>query len=142
MARLQRASSNIERRTQFLPKLSREDFLRLSATADVLLDTIHFCGGNTSYEAFAMGTPVVTMPGELLRGRLTHAMYQQLELPELSVNSPAAYVELAVKLGMNRDYRQHIRGEIAQRSGVLFEDHAMLREYENFFRQAVNSRRN
>jgi len=38
-------------------------FLHLQALADVLLDTIHFGGGNTSLEAFAFGTPVVTLPG-------------------------------------------------------------------------------
>jgi len=36
--------------------------------ADVMLDTPHFSGGNTNYEAFAFGTPVVTLPGHLCAG--------------------------------------------------------------------------
>ena len=47
-------------RVVFLPRMSPDDFLHLQVRADVLLDTPHFGGGSTSYEAFAFGTPIVT----------------------------------------------------------------------------------
>ena len=37
------------------------------ASADVILDPLHFSGGNTTFEALAMGTPIVTLPGTFMR---------------------------------------------------------------------------
>ena len=37
------------------PRMSGDNFLHLQNIADVLLDPIHFGGGNTSYEAFSVG---------------------------------------------------------------------------------------
>ncbi len=55
-------------RIRFFPMLSREEYMNLLAHADVLLDPHPFGGGTTSYDGFALGTPVVTMPSRLLRG--------------------------------------------------------------------------
>ncbi len=50
----------------FLPTLSNDRYLRLLLEADVVLDPIHFGGGNSTLEALAMGTPVVTLQGDFL----------------------------------------------------------------------------
>ena len=49
-----------------------------SRAADVLLDPLHFNGGNTSLKALALGAPIVTLPTALLKGRLTLGLYRKM----------------------------------------------------------------
>jgi predicted O-linked N-acetylglucosamine transferase (SPINDLY family) len=128
-------------RVRFLPRRSRDDFLHLQALADVLLDTFPFCGGNTSYEAFAVGTPVVTLPGALLRGRLTFALYQQMGVPDCVADDPRHYVEIALRLANDPAWREHVRGRILAAKHRIFEDAEAVRELEGFLVEAVTGRR-
>ena len=65
--------------------------------ADVLLDTFHFSGGNTSFEAFAVGTPVVTLPSGFLRGRFTAGLYRKMGVADLIAETAESYVDLALR---------------------------------------------
>ncbi len=122
-------------RVRFLPPQPNDKFLQLLAATDVMIDPHHFGGGNTSYEALAVGTPVVTWPGPYLRGRITQALYQKMGLTDLIVDSADAYVELAVRLGTDADYRQTLHERILATGGVLFEDPEEVRAFENGLRR-------
>ena len=135
--RFGRGMPDVVDRIKFLPALPNDDFLQLLAMADVMLDPPQFGGGNTSYEAFAMGTPIVTWPGELMRSRITHALYAKMGISELTVHSGEAYVALAVDLGTNVKRRQAVREEILAKCGVLYEDDAEVRDFEHFLLTAV-----
>jgi predicted O-linked N-acetylglucosamine transferase (SPINDLY family) len=124
-------------RIRWLRPLPRPSFLALLATADVVLDPIRFGGGNSSYEALAVGTPVVTLPGELLRNRITRALYAKTGYLDLVVNSESEYVEKAVRLATDREYREAAAERIAQTSGCLFEDDGEVRDLEAFLSAAV-----
>ena len=58
----------------------RDDYLCLLDTVDILLDPIYFGSGNTFYESMAFGTPIVTMPGKFMRGRLVAGGYKQMKV--------------------------------------------------------------
>jgi len=120
-------------RVKFIPPVARGDFLHLNRLADVALDTIHFGGGNTTYEALSVGTPVVTLPGPLLRSRIALALYRKMAMPDCVATSGDHYVELAVRLGTDRAYRQEISERIRAASAVLFDDPGEIRELERFF---------
>ena len=107
--------------------------MSLNAAADVSLDPIHFGGGNTTYEALAVGLPVVTMPAQFLRGRITNALYQQMGMTDLVVNSPENYVDLAVRLATDLDFRRAISEKILASCPVLFEDQRAIDAYAEFF---------
>src|SRR5581483_7693259 len=70
-------------RSIFLPSQPPERYLALSALCDAILDPIQFGGGNSSLECFAVGGPVVTLPGALLRNRITYAAYKQIGFEDL-----------------------------------------------------------
>ena len=57
-------------RIRFVDWLPTEKFLHRIIQSDVILDPFHFGGGTTAYNVFAYGTPIITWPGEFMRGAL------------------------------------------------------------------------
>lgn len=137
MARFERAAPDIADRIVLLPKQPYDAFLRLMQASPVMLDTWPFGGGNTTLEAFAMGTPVVTLPDSHLRGRLTLGFYRRMGYQELVADSPDDYASRAVRLGTDPEFRAHAEEQVAARSANLYEDTQTLRDFENFFEQAT-----
>ena len=119
------------RRVRFLPALPRPDFLSLLANADVVLDPLHFGGGNSSLEAIAMGVPVVTLCGRYLRSRITSAIYSQIGIEELVAADSREYAALAVRLGTDRQYRAAVVERLKAASAKLFNDRTAAIELEN-----------
>ncbi len=124
-------------RVKFLPSQPNPDFLHLLACADAVLDPFPFCGGNSSYEAFAVGAPVVTYPGKFLRGRLTFAMLQRMGIKSLVAASPEEYVQIAVTLGTEPDFNRTCRTEIQQRSDILFNNSEDVQVWDNLFQEWI-----
>jgi predicted O-linked N-acetylglucosamine transferase (SPINDLY family) len=120
-----------------LKPLPQPDFLHLLASADVILDPFPFCGGNTSYESFAVGAPVVTYPGKFLRGRLTSAMYKRMGLDSLVAQSVEEYVDKVVALGVDREHNRTVRDSIVGCAGILFENQEEISSWEFLFRKWV-----
>ena len=102
-----------------------------------MLDTVHFGGGNTTYEGLAFGTPVVTLPGAFMRGRVTYALYKKMGVMDCVASTPDGYVDIAVRLGTDKDYRAAIGARILAHNHVLYEDITVVRELEQFFLQAL-----
>jgi protein O-GlcNAc transferase len=137
MKRFSATIPDVVDRIHFVPPQPREDFINLNAVVDVLLDPVHFGGGNTTYEGLAMGTPVVTLPSRFLRGRITLALYKQMGVLDCVAANAAEYVKLAVKLGTDAEYRASMRAKILAANEMLFENAEGVRELEQFFQQAV-----
>lgn len=133
--RWQRIFPDADRRVRFLPSQSRDEFLRLLRIADVMLDPFPFCGGNTTYEALAMETPVVTFPGKFLRGRLTFAMYQRMGVSMMVTNTPQAYADLSVRIATDTAMGQEARKAIRETSAVLYENQADVLAYEQMLKR-------
>ncbi|MEM7348223.1 MAG: hypothetical protein AAF485_28670, partial [Chloroflexota bacterium] len=132
-ARFEQTMPDVVNRIKFLPRLAETEYLAMMALADVSLDTLHYCGANTSYDAFAAGTPVVTLPGEFQRGRYTYATYHKMGVTDCIVESPEAYVTLAVALGTDLTHRNQLGQRIRDASAVLFEDRQIVQELSDFF---------
>ena len=128
-------------RVRFLPAMPKEDFLSLVIVADAVLDTPFFGGGNTSLEAFICGVPVVTLPGRFLRDRLTLALYKQMGIMDCIAKDAQSYIEIAFRLANDKTWRDKIKKNIVDRSGVLYEDIEAVRELEHFFESAVEKAR-
>jgi len=126
----------IDRKARFLPRTGRDAFLHVLRLADVILDPTHFGGGKTSYQALGLGVPVVTQPSRFLRGRITAALYQKMGWRNLIAPDRQTYVELAVKLASDADFRSWAASQIAQRQACLFEEAAAVEQFASFLRQA------
>ena len=84
-----------------------------------------------------MGTPVVTLPKHLQRGRHTQAMYRQMEIADCIARDLNDYVDIAVRIGTEPDYRHGLSQKIQQHNAVLFENRRVLSEFERFFTTAL-----
>lgn len=106
---------------KFLPRMQAAHFRAVLAMADVVLDTPRWSGGNTSLDAFAAGTPVVTLPGRFMRGRQTAGMLALMGLDALVAPAPDDYVRLALDCARDRDRNRGLREAIAERRAALFD---------------------
>jgi predicted O-linked N-acetylglucosamine transferase (SPINDLY family) len=123
-----------------LPRLPYESFLRVLTHSDVILDTWPFGGGNTSHQAIAAGIPVVTMPSEFARGRVTFSLYQTMNMTDAIVATKEEYADLAVQFGTDRDKRLDFSAALVAKSSMLFGDTGSLSAYEEFlYKSAVGT---
>jgi predicted O-linked N-acetylglucosamine transferase (SPINDLY family) len=137
IARLTRDAPDIAARIVVMPALNRADFVALLAVSDVMLDPLHYSGGNTSLEAFSVGTPIVTWPGEFMRGRHTYGFYRLMDLDDCVARDPADYVAIALRLGTDPAARAAVSARIRAASAVLYENAGSIRALEDFLVDAV-----
>ena len=136
--RLRRTAADVMDRIRLVPRMATAEYLGLVGRADVILDTPHYGGGaNTLYDAFACGTPVVTLPGPFHRGRYGAAAYARMGIAEPVVSSAEAYVDRAVQIACHRDLREDLHRRILAASEVLFEDRQAIEEHRAFFQAAI-----
>lgn len=109
-----------------LPALAYADFLAVARASTLLLDSFDWSGCNTSLEALAFGTPLVTLPGDTMRSRHSAAILGLLELPELVARDPGDYVQIASGIASDPQRRAALAATITQRNAALFRDAAAL----------------
>lgn len=141
--RLQRAFTavglNCEDFCHFYPRLSHPNFLNLNLVSDVLLDTFDWSGGHTTIEAIACHLPVVTCPGEFMRGRHTYAFLTMMGITETIASDEAEYIDIAVRLGTDRPWRDRIVEKMKQCHDRFYEDTTPVRALEAFYREVVSN---
>ena len=125
------------RRMVFMPRYSLADFTALASVVDCLLDPIYFGGGRTSLDLFHTGAPIVTWPGPFMRSRITGGFYARMGIDELVARDTRDYVEKALRVGQDDDYRRAVSSRIRETSSALYETKEAVREIENFFATAV-----
>jgi len=109
-------------RLEITPQCSRPAFLALHADATAVLDSFRWSGGNTSYEALALGLPVVTLAGQFMRGRVTAAMHEQMGLGDQVAVDELDWVERATRLATDTGHREDVVAAVREASPVLFND--------------------
>lgn len=136
--RLQRAFGAVNLNYQdycvFLTIPERLDYLAINVLSDVYLDTLSWSGGNTTLEAIACHLPIVTCPGELMRGRHSDSFLKMIEVRDTIAQNEAEYIEIAVKLGLDPAWRSLIAEKIKQRCDRLFDDKACVAGLEAFYK--------
>ncbi len=135
--RFARAIPDVADRVDVIPRLDLGGFLDLLRTADAVLDPWGWTGGNSTYEAFALGVPVVTRPSAFMRGRVTAGAYRQIGVMDCVATTDAEYVDLAVRLANDPVWRADVGARIVARHDALYDDAAAVRELERFLEHAA-----
>lgn len=134
-ARLQKNLPDVYDRIVFLPRLPQAEYLSVLNFCDVVLDTFHFAGGFTTFDALSFNKPIVTWPGEFRRGRFTSACYRQMNYERCIADTFEDWVQLVVALGTDQSLRQQVTRELAEATGELFENRKVIAENERIFHE-------
>ena len=122
---------------KMVPTLDTAHYRAFNQVADVFLDSIGWSGCNTTMEALACNLPVVTMPGELMRGRHTHAILKMMDLCDTEGRNMSEYVTIAARLAKEPDWRKKISEKIERNRHLAYRDMECIRGLEDFIRQSV-----
>jgi predicted O-linked N-acetylglucosamine transferase (SPINDLY family) len=109
------------------------DFVSLNALADVVLDPFHFGIGTTAIASFAVGTPIVTLPGEFMRGRVGLFYSRLLDAPEFVASDLDDYVAKAVRMATDREWRNRVSEKIRANRHHFYENRQAIEDLTKFF---------
>jgi protein O-GlcNAc transferase len=123
-----------------LPQCPPFDYWNLNLISDVFLDSLEWSGGVTTMEAVACGLPIVTLPGRFMRGRHSAGILTQLGVTDTIARDKDEYVEIARRLGRDRQWRTEITERMAARHARLYDDTTPVRALEDFYRTVVEER--
>jgi protein O-GlcNAc transferase len=129
---------NSEDYVTLLPRLDLVDYYALNRLVDVFLDSIGYSGGKTTLDAITCDLPVVTMPGNFMRGRQSLAMLTMMGVTETIGATVDDYVSLAVRLGSDSNWRHQLTRKIAENKKKLFRDMTCIKDLEAFIEAAVS----
>jgi predicted O-linked N-acetylglucosamine transferase (SPINDLY family) len=122
----------------FLPPLDPNRYHAINCLADIFLDSIGWSSNNSTFEALACNLPVVTLPGTLMRQRHCAAILTMMELTETIATTTEEYIEIAVKLGRDKNTRFSISERIRTQKKRIYYDNACITGLENFLEIIVN----
>ncbi len=140
-ATFQRYNQTVDDCCLFLPRLSFQDFLSLNLASNVLLDTFSWSGGKTTLEAISCALPVVTCPGEFMRGRHAYAMLKMMGVEETIAKDVDAYIQLAVKLAKNREFYLNVKRLMSENQSKIYNDREFMQGLEDFYRRLIHGNR-
>jgi protein O-GlcNAc transferase len=109
----------------------------------------------TTLDALAHGIPVVTLPSDLVRGRytlprlldkmtgpnltwawtfrFTLALYEQMGVLDCIASSPSGYVDTAIRLAEDAQFRTEVAQQIVNKYSDLSRNHEAAQEWEAMF---------
>ena len=119
---------------------TRQEYIAMNFLADVFLDTFTWSGGNTSLEAIACNLPIVTCPGEFMRGLHAYSFLKMLGVTDTIAQNEQEYIDIAVKLGLDSEWRRDVAQRMSQRHDYLFDDRVCVTALEGFYQQIVRER--
>lgn len=133
-ARFERHIGADAERIRFVPRQDTAAYHALLAAADVVLDTIHFAGGFTTFETLMLEQPFVTERGRFMRGRVSAALCDLLKLDACVAEGPEDYAARAVAFATDERLRAaHCETLAARKQRLLALDDSVLPAYRACF---------
>jgi len=126
--------SRARERIQFIPwQTTMDGFTGSLAAADALLEPFHFGLGTTAIPCYAMGQPIVTLPGEFMRSRPIAFCSKVLGIEECIASDIESYVETCIELASNPDFKQSLRKRISENDHEFFDNPRPMQQMADMF---------
>ena len=123
---------------RFLPRMNTNQFAALCERIDVSIDSIGWSGGNSTIQCLEKDCPVVTLPGEFMRGRHSAAMLRMIGLDELIAESLPDFVDRITRLGLDPRFRATVSQRIAENKHKLYQDGCFVEALDAFLKAQVS----
>jgi protein O-GlcNAc transferase len=124
----------------FLPRLAPERFAAAIGQCDVVLDSIGWSGCNSILESLVHNVPIVTLAGEMMRGRHTAAILQMMDIGGTTARTVDEYVAIAGMLGRAGAKRAELSDRIAENKHRVYRDRDCIVALEAFLDRAVRNK--
>ena len=93
---------------QVFPSMSYENYMEQLSRCDLRLGTFPFGGANSNMDCFALALPFVALAGDEVHAQSDVGQLQQANLEILVTDTIEAYIEKALKLIHDVDFRQQV----------------------------------
>jgi predicted O-linked N-acetylglucosamine transferase (SPINDLY family)/glycosyltransferase involved in cell wall biosynthesis len=97
---------------------NRSEVMEFQKLGDIYLDTFPFTGSVSIIDPLSLGVPPVVWQSNTHRSRLAASLLRDLGIPEMVSSSPEEYVEIAVKLAKETEWRRKISAEIRRKMAL------------------------
>ena len=142
-SRLERAFRNLGlnavEHCVFLPRLTPDRFVAAIGQCDIVLDSIGWSGCNSILESLVHDIPIVTLAGQMMRGRHTAAILNMMEIRETTARTADEYVSIAAVLGRDTAKRAELSTRIANQKHRVYRDRDCIAALEVFLQHAVRN---
>ncbi|CAM9872834.1 unnamed protein product, partial [Scytosiphon promiscuus] len=141
-------------RVVIVPMVGLHEFPDLVDLADVVLDPFPVGGGRSSFEIFAVGTPIVMLYNRTSILQLTYGMYATMGMEgvvgstttntgsgssvSLVTHSQDEFVRSAVAIATDAELNARLRGTILANNHRLYERDEVVTEWEDFLEGIIN----
>ena len=116
----------------FLPHLSQDEFVSAIGECDLILDSVGWSGGNSTFESLEHNLPIVTVEGSLMRGRHSAAILRMMGCTDTIAHTVDDYIHIAVELANNPAKRVAISRLMADNKHRVFCDRECISALEEF----------
>jgi len=120
----------------FLPRLAPDRFVAAIGLCDVVLDSIGWSGCNSILESLVHNVPIVTLAGQMMRGRHTAAILDMMNIRDTTARTIDEYVSIAASL-RNGARRSELSARIAENKHRVYRDRDCIVALEAFLDRAV-----
>ena len=122
----------------FAPKLAHHEHLARHSCADLFIDTFNVNAHTTASDALWAGLPLVTKAGKGFAARVAASLLTAIGLPELIVETEAAYEALILDLARSPQQLQAVTEKLARnrRTSPLFDAGLLTNHLETGYRAA------
>ncbi|MCH2048239.1 MAG: methyltransferase domain-containing protein [Trichodesmium sp. ALOHA_ZT_67] len=112
---LERHGIHSKRLVVIKPLPSKSDIKKCLELADIYLDSFPYGGATSLLDPLMLGLPPVVVEGNALRFRQGPALLREINIEDLIADGEESYINLAVKLATNSEWRQQKRQEIKEK---------------------------
>jgi protein O-GlcNAc transferase len=125
----------------FLPRLAPDRFTAAIGQCDLVLDSIGWSGCNSILESLVHNVPIVTLAGEMMRGRHAAAILNMMDVRGTTARTLDEYVSIASILGRSDARRTDVSSAIAANKHRLYRDLQCIAGLQSFLEEAVRKPR-
>jgi protein O-GlcNAc transferase len=126
-----------DRHCIIVPPMPQERFLATIRCADLMLDSIGWSGGRSTLDSLAETPVIVTLAGDLMRGRHTAAILTRIGVPGTIAATIEEYIDIATRLALDPAERACVRERMATGIHRVMADVASVRGLEDFLEKSV-----
>lgn len=127
-------------RIYMLPSQPHHKLLALYKLSDINLDSYYAGGCTTSRESLELNCPIVTLPGKYLGSRWTYGYYKIINVLDLVASSKKEYIEIAVKLAIEKEYRLDIKTKIRQSLYKMYKCTEAVKSWEQTILKGIEKK--